>query len=52
MEGNMKHVDEVNTMMMNIINVAAADDDDPFDIYILNEMNTITRYVALFKERK
>jgi intracellular sulfur oxidation DsrE/DsrF family protein len=54
MEENMMHVDanldEVNKMMMNIINVV--DDDDPFDIYILNEMNTITRYVALFKERK
>ncbi len=54
MEENMMHVDanldEVNKMMMNIIN--AVDDDDPFDIYILNEMNTITRYVALFKERK
>ncbi len=46
------NLDEVNKMMMNIINVV--DDDDPFDIYIykLNEMNTITRYVALFKERK
>ena len=53
MEENMKHVDEENKMMMmNIINVAVDGDDDPFDIYLLNEMNTVTRYVALFKERK